>query len=136
MWNVQSVAQYPASQSSFPGYFLITAHTLPLDYQGQTFYYDSNGNPIDLLYPMDSSSIKYCQISLNSKKSAFEINGSFNQNYLEKVIRHEVGHVFLLKHPSSTNYPASVMHQGTPYNQRSATVTSNDKENIKAKWGQ
>jgi hypothetical protein len=134
--NVAAIAQYPASASTFPGYFPISADsTLPLYVRGQTFYYYANGSIIGGTCPMDSTSIYRSSIRLNSNPSVFSnIYGTFNEAYLEKVIRHEIGHVFLLKHPS-TLYFSSVMHEGEPSGFISATVTTDDRSNIQAKWG-
>ncbi len=134
--NVNTIAQYPASPSSFPGYFLITTDsTLSLYTCAQTFYYTSSGTLIGGTYPMDSTSIYKSRISFNSNQSVFNVNGSFNTTYLEKVVRHEVGHVFLLKHPTNL-YFSSVMHQEAPNGTTiSATITTDDRNNIIAKWG-
>ncbi|HEX7056584.1 MAG TPA: hypothetical protein VF260_05235 [Bacilli bacterium] len=133
--NVAAVAMYPASSSSYPGYFLISTKTMLITTKGETFYYTSSGTLISDTYPMDSTSIYKCEIRLNSDKSAFNVNGSFDSTYLKKTIRHEVGHVFLLKHPSNF-YFSSVMHQGVPNGSIIAeTITYDDKDNIIAKWG-
>jgi hypothetical protein len=133
--HVSAVAQYPAPSSEYPDHFRInTSGSLPTGAVGQTFYYTSSGALIGGTYPMDSTSIYKCKISLNSDTSAFNVNGSFSSTYLKKVIRHEIGHVFLLKHPSYL-YFSSVMHQGAPASYISSTVTTDDRNNIKAKWG-
>lgn len=133
--NVNAIAQYPAS-SSFPGYFLInTNSSLGSNICAQTFYYTSSGTLIGGTYPMDSTSIYNSSISINSDQSVFYVNGSFSTSYLEKVVRHEVGHVFLLKHPSNL-YFSSIMHQGAPNGSTiSATITPDDRNNILTKWG-
>lgn len=141
-WNgnyqgkVSAVAQYPASASAFPGYFPISADsTLPLHVRSETFYYSVNGSSIGGIYPMDSNLIYRSSIRLNSNPSVFNsIDGTFSLTYFEKVIRHEVGHVFLLKHPS-TLYFSSVMHEGEPNSYISATITAEDRNNMLAKWG-
>lgn len=70
--NVAAVAQYPASVSSFPDYFLIsTDNTLPYYVRGKTYYYKANGATLGGTYPMDSTSIYSCSIGLNSSPSAF-----------------------------------------------------------------
>ena len=55
-----------------------------------------------------------------------------------RTIVHETGHVFLLVHPADS-YISSVMHQGhvgdLPNHNVTATVTDNDKRNLKIKWG-
>jgi len=134
--NVSTVAQYPASPTEFPGYFLInTDSSLSMYTCAQTFYYTSSGILIGGTDPMASTSIYKCRISFNCNQSVFNVNGSFNSTYLEKVVRHEVGHVFLLKHPTNT-YFGSVMHQDAPNGSTiSATVTMDDRNNIIAKWG-
>jgi predicted Zn-dependent protease len=84
---------------------------------------------------MDSTSIYKCSISLNADRNAFNVNGSFSSTYLTKMVRHEVGHVLLLKHPSNL-YFSSVMHQEAPNGSTiSAIVTVEDRSNITAKWG-
>ncbi len=134
--NVAAIAQYPASASAFPGYFPISADsTMPLHVRGETFYYNSSGTLIGGTFPMDSTSIYKCSIRLNSNPTVFnDSTGTFSLMYLEKVIRHEIGHVLLLKHPSTLYFP-SVMHQGEPKNYISATITTDDRNNIIAKWG-
>ncbi len=140
-WNgsyegqVSAVAQYPASESSYPDYFTINTASMSPYTQGETFYFTSSGTQINDTFPMDSSSIYKCRISLNSNSSAFNVGGSFSSAYLAKVIRHEIGHVFLLKHPSNL-YFSSVMHQGAPNGSTiSETITSDDRDNIITKWG-
>lgn len=135
--NVAAVAQYPASASAYPTYFAINTDSSMLSYvKGETFYFNSAGNCINgtVTYPMDQSNIYKCRISLNSDKSVFNVNNSFSTTYLQKVIIHEVGHVFLLKHPSN-NYFSSVMHQGAPSGQIAANVTNDDRNNLIEKWG-
>lgn len=135
--NVAAVAQYPASVSAYPTYFTISTDAALDDYtRGETMYYSSSSNAdrIVMTYPMDSSSIYKCRIVLNPNKSTFNVNGTFSTTFLEKVIRHEVGHVFLLKHPSN-QYFTSVMHQNAPSGPISATVTTDDRNNIIEKWG-
>ena len=133
--HVSAVAQYPDSASAYPDYFPVnTDSNMLITIQGQTHYYKSNGDEITITYPMDSTSIYRCKICLNSNKSAFNVSGSYSSNYLKKVIRHEVGHVFLLKHPSNL-YFSSVMHTGAPDGSiHSATITTDDRNNIIAKW--
>lgn len=133
--NVAAIAQYPASASAYSTYFLIEADTTMLDYvRGETFYFDSSGNCINdkVTYPMDYSIYK-CKIAINGNKTAFNVDGSFSNGYLKKVITHEVGHVFLLKHPSN-KYFSSIMHEGAPNAQVSSTVTTDDRNNLIAKW--
>ena len=86
-------------------------------------------------YPMDHPTIYHCSIKINKDRSEFNIKGVFSTKFLKKVIRHEVGHVLLLKHPS-TPYVASVMHQNPPsdYTQYSDVVTSTDIGNIEYLW--
>ena len=135
--SVGSIAQYPASASSYSTYFLINADPNMLSYvRGETFYYDSSGSCINgtVTYPMDQQNIYKCKISINKNTSAFMVNNAFSDTYLRKVITHEVGHVFLLKHPSN-NYCSSIMHQGVPNAQISSSVTSEDRNNLRTKWG-
>lgn len=134
--NVAAIAQYPASASSYPDYFTISVDSLLLgDTYGITLFYDSNGNYIDehLVVPMDTSGIYRCRINLN----VFE---AFDEDYAEarRTIVHEIGHVFLLKHPSTVQYFASVMIPGSIGAQDgrvTATVTSTDRDNLEDKWG-
>lgn len=137
-WNgnyqarVDSVVQYPVSATAYPSNFLISgSSTLQDDVFGNTLYYDSYGNLLNdyMFEPMNSSSIYRCQIELN-------VNDVFvNSMHLKKTIIHEIGHVLLLKHPTS-QYIHSVMQQGIPNGSLiSSTVTSNDRDNVAEKWG-
>ncbi len=105
--------------------------------QGSTYYYNLQGALLnDLMqYPMDHPTIYHCSIKINKDRSEFNIIGVFSTKFLKKVIRHEVGHVLLLKHPS-TPYVASVMHQNPPRDntQYSDVVTSTDIGNIEYLW--
>lgn len=127
--HVAQVSMYPASQPT--DYFVINAGTMEYNHPGETFYYMQSGRLIDTSQPMDSLSIYRCSIRINSDPSVFYND----QTYLEKVIRHEIGHVFLLKHPTLPYY--SVMNQGVPNSSSvSATVTVMDRNNLIQKWGQ
>lgn len=130
--SVDSIIQYPASATAYPTYFPISgSNSLADDIFGNTLYYNSSGSLINgsMLEPMNSLNIYRCRIELN-------VNGMFaNSTHLEKTIIHEVGHVLLLKHPTS-QYLHSVMHKGIPNGSLiSSTVTSGDRENIAEKWG-
>ncbi len=131
--SVTAVAQYPVSATAYPNYFVISGvTTLQDDVFGDTLYYNSSGSLLNVSMeePMDSSSIYRCRIALNAADDVFD-----EEEQLEKTIIHEVGHVLLLKHPTSP-YVHSVMHQGNPNGSLiSATVTTSDRNNIVAKWG-
>ncbi len=136
--SVDSIVQYPVSASAYPTYFLINADPNMLSYvRGETFYYNSSGSCINgtVTYPMDQQNIYKCKISINKEPSVFNVNNDFSDIYLKKVIIHEVGHVFLLKHPSTINSCKSVMHEGVPSAQISSDVSEDDRNNIIAKWG-
>ena len=63
-------------------------------------------------------------------------NGYSMEQCVKKTLQHEVGHVFLLKHPGSVYSAHSVMQQGTPNSSTiSPNVTSSDHSNIASKWG-
>lgn len=111
--HISTISQWPATKR--PEYFLIKAHELEPYIQGSTYYYNLQGALLnDLMqYPMDHPTIYHCSIKINKDRSEFNIKGVFSTKFLKKVIRHEVGHVLLLKHPS-TPYVASVMHQNPP----------------------
>ena len=133
--NVAAIAQYPAPASAYPNYFTITVENMLLrSTYGNTLFYDSNGNLINAQTnnPMNASGIYRCQINLN-------VASSFPNNVEKRrTIVHETGHVFLLVHPADS-YISSVMHQGhvgdLPNHNVTATVTDNDKRNLKIKWG-
>lgn len=133
--HISTISQWPATKR--PEYFLIKAHELEPYIQGSTYYYNLQGALLnDLMqYPMDHPTIYHCSIKINKDRSEFNIKGVFSTKFLKKVIRHEVGHVLLLKHPS-TPYVASVMHQNPPsdYTQYSDVVTSTDIGNIEYLW--
>lgn len=131
--NVAQVVMYPASQPT--DNFVIGAGAMTYNHPGETFYYTINGDLIDSNYALDSTSIYRCSIRINSNSSVFDNPNVSNRTYLEKTIRHEIGHVFLLKHPS-IQY-GSVMHSGvpTPFGSVLSTVSTNDRQNLIAKWG-
>lgn len=133
--HISTINQWPATKR--PEYFLIEAHELEPYIQGSTYYYNLQGTLLNdsMQYPMDYSFIYRCSIAINKNRNEFNINGVFSTKYLKKVIRHEVGHVLLLKHPS-TPYVASVMHQNPPRDntQYSDVVTSTDIGNIEYLW--
>jgi len=102
---------------------------------GITLFYDSNGDYINeqLVNPLNTSGISQCRINLNTLEA-------FNHDYAEvrRTIIHEIGHVFLLKHPSTVLYFDSVMIPGLigeHYGNATATVTTTDRDNLEEKWG-
>lgn len=141
-WNgnytpcVAAVAQYPLSATAYPTYFPICIeNNLAYNVQGETFFYDSQGRCLNdyMSNPMNETNIYRCSIGLPNDATRFNNDYVSNEVYLKKVIAHEVGHVFLLKHP--TMNALSVMHEGPPYQYKTSTVTATDRENIVAKWG-
>ena len=132
--NVAAIAQYPASATSYSNYFVISTDSalLPSVY-ADTLYYDSYGNCLnaEMAEPMDSSGIYRCRINLNPN-DVFD-----NSAEVQRTVVHEIGHVFLLKHPTGT-YTSSVMYQGNIGDLEgrvAATVTTSDRNNIIEKWG-
>lgn len=104
--------------------------TVPLDSSGKAVSANSNWNSI--------------KIYMNTASSAF----SDSTNAAKKTFIHEVGHALKLSHPAKSgslsghdkgenkNLPLAVMNQGFPNGDEvSSTVTSHDRENLKAKWG-
>lgn len=83
--------------------------------------------------PMDENGIYKCRIGLTPDKDDFNEGNQYRSDYLRKAIAHEIGHVFLLTHPTMEAH--SLMHPQKPTDYVSATVTSNDKANIAEKWG-
>lgn len=127
--HVAQVVVYPASKPT--GAFSILAEPLT-NYAGEAYFYTQSGAPLDRYTALDSNSIYTCNIGINNNFSFF----SNDQSYLEKTIKHEVGHAFILKHPSSVSIP-SVMQQGRPGSSGAASyeVTDGDRANMEAKWG-
>ena len=136
--HVASIAQYPASWSSYPSYFVIQLSPLLLDgILGDTYFYNASGTCINPYYtfPMDQTGLYKCSVGLNSNESSFYKAGFTFSECLNKTIQHEVGHIFLLKHPT-TLYQSSVMNQDLPNGSWiSTTVTNLDRENMAQKWG-
>lgn len=143
-WNgdytprVAAVAQYPLSATAYPTYFPIYVDAaLDIGVTGETFFYDSQGRCINDYeeLPQDENNIFRCSIGLTTDDDLF-INQYVSKTvYLKKVIAHEIGHVFLLKHP--TMITNSIMNQGVPRKNPYITesITSTDKANIEEKWG-
>ncbi len=130
--SVSQVAVYPASPPT--GFFIIGAGAMSYNHPGETFFYTQSGDLIDSSYATNSTSIYRCSIRINSNPSAFDNPNVPSQAYLGKTIRHEIGHVFLLNHPN-LQY-GSVMQSGAPTGYVSATVSTIDRQNLTAKWGQ
>jgi len=128
--RVTSIASYPAPSSQFYNYFFIEGENLGTGTNGATYWYNSSGASVTY----NDSSIYSASIEINTNLSSFNINGKFSSDYVKRTIRHEVGHVLLLAHPSNL-YFASIMHSGVPGGVRSMTITSTDEENIRYKWG-
>lgn len=139
-WNgnyngkVSAIVLYPASSSSYPDYFKINTIALPPTIKGQTFFYDKTGKQFDADIAMDQSTIYKAKISITNNKNEFNISNTYNSNWFGKTVRHEVGHVFLLKHPLSP-YFQSIMHQGAPNGSTiSSTISTDDRSNMALKW--
>lgn len=130
--HVSQVIVYPSSKPSYA--FAIIADNLNNEgAAGKTLFYDKNGrllNPSIRDWPYDRTDIYKCVIVINSDKSYFDND----LNYVRKTAKHEVGHTFLLYHPSK--YVSSIMHSGKPGSYISDIVTTNDRDNLIEKWGQ
>lgn len=133
--SVSTMVQYPASSTAYPDNFLIHADPeVGTDIAANTFYYTASGDIINDTEPkpMDTShSIAWCRIGLNTNSNFFQGDSA----WIRKTIIHEVGHVFLLMHPSGY-YFNSVMHRERPDGGIKAySVTTNDRNNLIEKWG-
>lgn len=139
-WNgdykayVSQVVVYPASRPA--EHFVIEAGPMTYNHPGETYFYTINGDLIDSNTAMDSNLIYRCSIRINSNSSVFDNPNVSNQTYLIKTIRHEIGHVFLLKHPTLPY--RYIMHSGAPTSSGSVSdeVTTMDRQNLISKWGQ
>lgn len=136
--GVSSVVMYPAPQSSYSNYFLITTSNTIGQYNfANTVYYDLFGNEITSSEPFNSTGIFKVRIEMNANTSVYSNTSNVPFSVAaSKTLKHEVGHVFLLKHPSNIWSVTSIMHQGIPNSSTiSSTVTSSDHSNIGYKWG-
>lgn len=136
------IAMYTPGMPTYGFFPVYGDESLPYNVLGMTKCYNTSGNKVSV--DSDWASVK---IYMNTSSSIY--SGISNKtNVAKAVFIHEVGHALKLSHPAKSgslsghdkgenkNLPLAVMNQGFPNGDEvSSTVTSHDRENLKAKWG-
>lgn len=133
------IAMYQPGMSSV-GFYSVVGETYNNGVLGRTVPRDANGN----ITTDPNCNWKAVTICMNISSSAY--SGASNQAVAaQKTFTHEVGHALKLAHPvqdgSLSNHiydglPRAIMNQGYPDSRAvSSSVTSHDKTNLTAKWG-